>query len=176
MSPIYTSKPENKSGIILLLMSILTIIIVVIIILSETEILYEIEKTSDIAIACSVLLLVCCWAVFLMDEAIWQICGEERCECNNDGIIITKRRMINRRKVIYWGEITNISFYNPNSIWKTVTFLTVAGVTQDTILIRYGNNKKYRMGTNLKRTQAIKVVKEVLQYKDFYNGKQNTNN
>lgn len=155
---IYKSKPENRSGQILLLVSFIAIVLTLLIIFSERETICCFSRVSDIVIFLVLIVLVCVWILFILDEAIWQIWGKEECSYDNQGIIVTKYRMIKKRKYIPWDAISSVSPYSPSRIWKVMTYFTISGTTQDKILIRYGNGKKFICGTNLNRIQQHDVL------------------
>ena len=155
MKRVYSTKPENKGGFFLLL----TILAGLIMVYGYGSILLDCSKISDIVIVSLILLAIGGWIYYFLDEAIWQIFGKEKCECNDMMIIITRQRLLKKRKVIYWNEITNISLYKPNKIWDIISFFTIVGSSQNTILIQYGSKKKYKCGVNLNPIQVQKVIK-----------------
>ena len=165
MSLIYEAKPENKSGFILSLLSIAGVVLLFIIVHEEGLFFCDLNKPSDILIISVLFLFICGWLLFIIDEAFWQIFGRETCECQNMEIIITKYRLIKRKKIIRWSEITNISEYNPNLIWGIITFYTIAGTKQDTLIIHYGKGKKYSFGVNLTPKQVNAVVRFIIDKK-----------
>ena len=172
---IYKSKPENRSGHILLLVSFIAIVLTLLIIFSERETIFCFSRVSDIVIFLVLIVLVCAWILFILDEAIWQIWGKEECSYNNQGIIVTKYRMIKKRKYIPWEAISSVSPYSPSRIWKVMTYFTISGTTQDTIVIRYGNGKRYTCGTNLNRIQQREAI-SLLQTQMVHCNKKQINN
>ena len=155
MTIIYSTKPENKSGFILLLMSLGGLFLA----FGYGSLLLDCSKISDIVIVSLILLSIGTWIYYILDEAIWQMFGKEKCEYNDKCIIITKHRIFKSRKVILWSEITNISLYTPTKIWEIITFFSLSGTSQDTILFRYRKGKKYKCGANLNRIQAQRAIR-----------------
>ena len=79
--------------------------------------------------------------------------------------------MIKRRMYIPWEEIIDVSPYSPKRIWRLITYFTISGMTQDTILIRYRDGKRYACGTNLNRTQQEEVLGILQAHVAHHNGK-----
>ncbi len=161
---VYSTKPENKSGLFLLLLSVAATFVLVYIVIEERTLLFDLNRNSDLVIVVLLVLIICTMIHYVLDEAIWQLFGEERCECDNEAIVITKRRLLKRRKVISYGDISSITEYVPNTLWQIVTYFTIAGMSQDTIMIRYGRNRKYSCGANLNKRQIQKTMETLTMY------------
>lgn len=166
MKIVYSTKPENKSGFILLLLAVLAIIILFFIVIEEGDILFDLNIFSEITIIVVLLFILMGWVYYFLDEAIWQLLGEEDCECNDEILVITKRRLFKRKKVIRWSDITHITEYVPNKIVQIFTYCTITGVSQNTILIQYGEGKQYRCGVNLKKKQIQNSIKMLIRLRN----------
>ena len=157
MKRVYSTKPENKGGFFLLLMSFAGLIMVY----GYGSILLDCSKISDIVIVSLILFAIFAWIYYFLDEAIWLMFGKEKCEYDDTKIVITKHRLFKRRKEIPWNEITDISLYSPGLIVEIITYPSLVGTPQGTILIKYGKGKKYKCGVNLGRIKAQKVINEL---------------
>ena len=158
MLQIYRSKAPNQSGYLLLALTFAVLSVMFLLFYIDKDILFSITVASDVVIVVLIALIICTWILYLLDEAIWQISGREECVCNGTGIIITKRRLIRRRKFIPWNVLSDVSPYTPNHLWQFITRFTVTGVPQDTIIIRYGRDQKYTCGAGLSRSQALDAI------------------
>lgn len=157
MMLIYSTKPENKGGIFLLLMSFGGLFMVY----GYGSLLLDCRKISDIVIISLVFLAISAQIYYFLDEAIWQMFGKEKCEYDDTKIVITKQRLFKRRKEIPWSEIADISLHSPNIIVELFTYPSLVGIPQGSILIKYGNGKKYKCGVGLDRIKAQKVINEL---------------
>lgn len=155
MIHIYSTKPENKGGIFLLLFSVMGFIAAI----SFGSLLLDCSKISDIVIIILILLVVGVGLWYMLDEAVWQMFGKEKCECDDTKIIITRHRVFKIKKVIPRSEITNISLYDTNNLRERFFSFTLSGSSQNTILLRYGNGRKYKCGANLTKSQARNAIK-----------------
>ena len=133
------------------------------------SLLLDCSKISDVVIVSLILFAIGAWIYYILDEAIWQMFGKEKCEYNDKCIIITKHRIFKSRKVILWSEITNISLYTPTKIWKIITFFSLSGTSQNTILFRYRKGKKYKCGANLNQIHAKKIISSLVSQKQTMN-------
>ena len=161
MKELYISKPENKGGVILLGFAIFVIIVLIIVICTDRPMLSDIEKPTEWLVLTMLLLAVAAWVIYILDEAIWQICGAEICEYDDERIYVTKKKMVKRRWRISWSDISEVAEYSPSTVWKAVTSMTMAGTPQEKIVIRYGKGRRLKCGTNLNEIQTREAIESI---------------
>ena len=155
MNELYKSRPENRGGALLVVFALCVVVGLI------TVVIMERPSTSDWLAVAVLMLVFTTWTAYLLDEAIWQICGIETCEYDNEGIYVTKKKLVRRIWRISWNKISNVSEYSPHPLWKAITQITVAGKPQEKIVISYGMGRKLRCGTNLTERQCQEVMKTI---------------
>lgn len=162
---IYSKEMKNKRwGVSLLWCALSVFLAFIFFLVLIVGFMVDSSNIWDVVFLPIPLILPLCLVYYNLDEGIWQLTGKEICECDDKGIVITKHRLFKRQKYIPWSEITKIYLYSPNIylellrlIYFHQNFYEIK--SQSTIVLRYGNGKKYKCGTNLSKTQAQKAIK-----------------
>lgn len=156
---ICTHKPENKSGFFLLILAILfgSIGIWQLLAVTLTTPIFE----AFGLITC--LFLVIILSFIVLDEAIWQLIGKESLLYDKTKLVVVQKRLFCRKQEIAWRDILHIDTMKQNSLWKIITYLTIAGTDQKSIQI-VTRRKKVKCGVNLSlsQVQALKSQLDTL--------------
>lgn len=155
MNELYKSRPENMGGALLVGFALCVVVGWTIVFITERP------TALDWFAVTVVMLVVASWTAFIVDEAIWQICGIETCEYDDEWIYVTKKKLVRWKWRISWNKISNVSEYSPHPLWKAITQITMAGKPQEKIVISYGMGRKLRCGTNLTERQCQEVMKTI---------------
>ncbi len=155
MNELYKSRPENRGGALLVVFAVCVVVGLI------TVVIMERPSTSDWLAVAVLMLVFTTWTAYLLDEAIWQICGVETCEYDDEWIYVTKKKLVRWKWRIRWSEISDVSVYNHHALWKAITYNTLAGKSQEKLVISYDKERKLRCGTNLTERQCQEVMKTI---------------
>lgn len=168
MNVLCHKKTINKSGVWLLFFCLIPLSITLIFMIRFLDFFINWSFYSLFWIFALVLFPAFGFTYFL-DEALWQIIGEEIIQYNEKYVVIERRGRIFRKKnIIFWNNIKDITPDNKYSIYRMVSYFSIAGTRQETVKIYCVNKRHVYCGINLNETQSKDLITQLQQLRAQY--------
>ncbi len=109
-------------------------------------------------------------AFYFWDEALWQIKGVELVMYDEHNLIVEQKgRLFRRKHQFNWKNIDCIKYSPRNTMWQLITYFSVAGMSQDNIVVIDNNGShKVRCGVGLNKKQCEQLILSLNQLKLQY--------